>query len=80
MVVPVSMSTAFQAAKEIASDLDDAVDEDDIRRVQIHYILILCQFLSRLLNRFKDDSLRQEANENITWILYVISSLMNIQV
>jgi hypothetical protein len=38
------MSTAFQAAKEIASDLDDAddADEDDIRRVQIHCILILC--------------------------------------
>jgi hypothetical protein len=56
------MSTAFQAAKEIASDLDDAddADEGDIRRVQIHYILILCQFLSRLLNRFKDDSLRQD--------------------
>jgi hypothetical protein len=32
MVVPVSISTAFQAAKEIASDLDDAddADEDDI--------------------------------------------------
>lgn len=52
MVVPVSMSTAFQAAKEIASDLGDVgdVDEDDIRRVQIHSILILCQSsLSRFL-------------------------------
>lgn len=45
------MSTAFQAAKDIASDSDDVddADEDDIRRVEIHCILILCQFLSRLL-------------------------------
>ncbi|HZD34947.1 MAG TPA: hypothetical protein VE130_07055 [Nitrososphaeraceae archaeon] len=50
MVVPVSMSAAFRAANEIASDLDDTddADEDDIRRVQIHCILILCQFLSSI--------------------------------